>query len=55
MTISYNDEPLIHLDAGISVSEDPSLRFTFMPTETGSLKAEVLDSKAQEFSSEKEI
>ncbi len=55
MTVSYNDEQLIQLDAGISVSEDPSLRFTFIPTEPGNLKADVVDSKAQEFSGEKEI
>jgi sulfur-oxidizing protein SoxY len=55
MTISYNDKTLINAETGISVSEDPSIRFTFIPTEPGVLKAEVLDSKEQTFSLQKEI
>jgi sulfur-oxidizing protein SoxY len=41
--------------AGISMSEDPSVRFTFTPKEQGKLKAVIKDSKSQEFSMEKEI
>ncbi len=55
MTISYNDKELISVDTGISVSEDPSIRFTFTPTEAGILKADVKDSKDQEFTQQKEI
>ncbi|MDH5358497.1 MAG: quinoprotein dehydrogenase-associated SoxYZ-like carrier [Gammaproteobacteria bacterium] len=53
--ISYNDKPLIVVDTGISVSEDPSIRFTFTPSEQGVLKADVKDSKEQHFSLQKEI
>lgn len=55
MDISYNGKPLISVDTGISVSEDPSVRFTFTPTEEGVLKADVKDSKDQEFTLQKEI
>lgn len=55
MAISYNDQPLITVDTGISVSEDPSIRFTFTPTEAGMLKADVVDSKGQTFTMQKEI
>ena len=55
MAISYNDKPLISVDTGISVSEDPSIRFTFIPTEAGVLKADVKDTKDQEFTQQKEI
>ncbi|MBL1320553.1 MAG: quinoprotein dehydrogenase-associated SoxYZ-like carrier [Methylophaga sp.] len=55
MTVSYNDKTLISVDTGISVSEDPSLRFTFTPTEAGTLKADVKDTKDQEFTQQKEI
>jgi sulfur-oxidizing protein SoxY len=55
IAINYNGEPLISVDTGISVSEDPSVRFTFTPTETGVLEAQVIDSKDQRFSSQKEI
>jgi sulfur-oxidizing protein SoxY len=53
--ISYNDKTLISVKAGISMSEDPSVRFTFTPMEQGKLKAVIKDSKLQEFSMEKEI
>lgn len=55
MEVSYNGKTLIKVDTGISVSEDPSIRFTFTPTESGVLKADVLDSKEQKFSIEKSI
>ena len=55
ITISYNDKSLINVDTGISVSEDPSIRFTFTPTTSGVLKAEVKDSKDQTFSLQKNI
>ncbi len=53
--ITFNGEPLINVDAGISFSEDPSIRFTFVPKEHGMLKAVVVDSKQQTFSLEKKI
>jgi len=55
IAISYNKKPLITVDTGISVSEDPSIRFTFTPTESGELKAKVIDSKGQTFSHSKGI
>jgi sulfur-oxidizing protein SoxY len=55
MAISYNDKTLISVDTGISVSEDPSVRFTFTPNSSGTLKATVVDSKKQTYSSEKPI
>lgn len=53
--ISYNDKTLIKVESGISLSEDPSVRFTFTPDEPGKLKAVIHDSKEQEFSMEKDI
>jgi len=55
MKITYNDKPLISVDTGISVSEDPSIRFTFTPKTAGVLKAEVIDSEKQQFTQQKEI
>ncbi len=55
INITYNDDPLISADTGISVSEDPSIRFTFTPTEKGTLKADATDSKSQVFSEQKDI
>lgn len=55
IAISYNNKTLIKVEAGISMSEDPSVRFTFTPADHGKLKAVVKDSKSQEFSLEKDI
>ena len=55
MNISYNGQTLITVDAGISMSEDPSIRFTFTPQKHGKLEAKVHDTKSQEFKIEKEI
>jgi sulfur-oxidizing protein SoxY len=53
--ISYNDESLIQVEAGISLSEDPSVRFTFIPNAPGKLKAVVHDTQDLQFSMEKDI
>jgi sulfur-oxidizing protein SoxY len=53
--IRYNDKTLVKVEAGISMSEDPSVRFTFTPDQPGKLKALVKDSKEQQFSLEKDI
>jgi len=55
INISYNDTSLIKVDTGISISEDPSIRFTFTPTVSGTLQADVLDSREQSFSLNKNI
>jgi len=55
INITYNGESLINVDTGISVSEDPSVRFTFTPSKAGVLEADVVDSEGQKFSYEKPI
>lgn len=53
--VTLNEIPLISLEAGISMSEDPSIRFQFTPHKHGILSAKVVDSKGNKFSSEKQI
>lgn len=53
--ISYQGQMLIALEAGISVSEDPSIRFTFTPKEKGTLKALITDTKEMQFIAEKTL
>ena len=55
LKFSYNDKVLLAVDTGISFSEDPSIRFTFTPSEAGVLKADVKDTKDQEFTLSKKI
>ncbi len=49
INISYNDKMLINAETGISISENPTIGFSFKPAEKGSLKIRVKDSNDQEF------
>ncbi|MCX4188124.1 quinoprotein dehydrogenase-associated SoxYZ-like carrier [Methylophaga sp. OBS4] len=53
--IKYNNQTLLTVEAGISISEDPSIRFSFTPNDHGTLKAVVVDTEEKQFSMEKEI
>lgn len=43
--ISYGDESVLRAETDISISENPSLRFHFVPDGAGQLSAAVMDSK----------
>lgn len=48
--ISYNGEKVLTLESDISISEDPSLTFAFLPGEAGGeIKAEIDDSSNRHF------
>lgn len=55
MVIEFAGENLITLEAGISISEDPSVRFNFTPQKHGVLKAVVNDSKEMSYTMDKQI
>jgi len=55
IVIDFANENLITLEAGISISEDPSIRFSFTPQKHGVLKAMVNDSKEMTYSMDKQI
>ncbi len=55
IVIDFEDENLITLEAGISISEDPSIRFNFTPQKHGVLKAMVNDSKEMTYSMDRQI
>lgn len=48
--VSYGDQPVLTAETDISISEDPSFRFYFVPEGEGELRAEVIDNKEQRFS-----
>ena len=48
--ISYAGETVLKVEADISLSEDPSLRFRFAPKAGGELRAEIEDSSDRRFS-----
>lgn len=47
--VTYNGIPVMNIDADISISEDPSFRFSFIPQESGTLEVTARDSKDMEF------
>ena len=51
VNVSYAGKPVMSADVDISISENPSFRFYFVPNGEGELKAEVVDSKDLEFNS----
>ena len=49
VNVSYAGQPVMSADVDISISENPSFRFYFVPTGEGELKAEVVDSNDKRF------
>lgn len=47
--VSFDKQPIFSADLDFSVSENPTLRFNFVPQSTGELRAEVTDSKDGRF------
>jgi len=47
ITVRFNDRPVLVAKTGISISEDPTLRFYYLPREPGTLTADVTDSKGR--------
>ncbi len=55
INISYHNKPLIQAKTGITLSENPSIRFNFIPETTAKLKVEIIDSKKNVFTAEKTV
>jgi sulfur-oxidizing protein SoxY len=53
--VSYAGQPVMDVETDISLSEDPSLHFTFTPKAAGDLKAEVVDSKDQTYTGDWQV
>ncbi len=50
LKVSYSGAPVFSADLDFSVSENPTLRFNFVPAGPGELRAEVVDSHDTQFS-----
>jgi sulfur-oxidizing protein SoxY len=48
--ISYGDRTILQVEGDISLSENPSIHFWFVPQGPGELRVRVVDSEEQEFS-----
>ena len=51
VSITYAGQPVMSADLDNSISENPNLRFYFLPQGAGELKAEIVDSNEQRFQS----
>jgi sulfur-oxidizing protein SoxY len=49
IAVSYGDKPILAIDGDISLSENPSIHFSFVPDARGELAVEVRDSEGQTF------
>lgn len=47
--VSYRGRSVLSADLDFSISENPNLRFCFLPSQEGELRAEILDSHDLEF------
>ena len=47
--VRYGDQPVLTVESDISLSEDPSIHFHYVPDGSGELSVKVLDSKEQVF------
>jgi sulfur-oxidizing protein SoxY len=55
LTLTYNGKVVMKADTGISISQDPSIRFFFKPGAGGKLRAEVEDSKGGKWAEEFDV
>ena len=51
INVTYGGKPVMSADLDFSISENPNLRFYFVPDGAGPLTAEVLDSRDVSFRS----
>lgn len=51
INVTYAGKPVMSADVDFTISENPSLRFYFMPSGDGELKAQVVDSDERKFES----
>ena len=49
ISVRYNGAPVLDVQSDISLSEDPSIHFTMVPNETGTLDVSVEDSNGRRF------
>jgi hypothetical protein len=50
LKVWQGDQLLLAMEGSISISEDPNIRFTYVPDNSSSLRAEAVDTAGQVFS-----
>jgi len=54
-SFTYNGKPVMDVDFGVGTSEDPYLRFEFVPQEPGTLEVKATDNEGKAFSHQLEV
>jgi len=54
-SFTYNGKPVMDVDFGVGTSEDPYLRFEFVPQEPGRLEVKATDNEGKAFSHQLEV
>jgi sulfur-oxidizing protein SoxY len=49
LTISQADRPIMSMEGGISISEDPNFRFDYKPQGSGDIRVEAVDTEGKKF------
>ncbi|MGN6772582.1 MAG: quinoprotein dehydrogenase-associated SoxYZ-like carrier [Rhizobiaceae bacterium] len=49
LTISQADRPILSMEGGISISEDPNFRFDYKPQGSGEIQVEAVDTEGKKF------
>lgn len=49
LNVWQGDEPVLKLDAGISIAEDPTIRFVYRPNGAATVRAEAVDTDGNRF------
>lgn len=54
-TFTYNNKPVMDVDFGVGTSEDPYLRFNFIPNASGTLEVKAMDNEGKAFSHQVDV
>lgn len=54
-SFTYNSKPVMDVDFGVGTSEDPYLRFNFIPKEPGTLEVKATDNEGKAFEHKLEV
>lgn len=55
VAFTYNSKPLMHIDFGVAVAEDPHVRFFFVPEGSGSIEVKADDNEGKSFTHTAEV
>jgi len=55
VAFSYNSKPVMHIDFGVAVAEDPYVRFYYLPDAPGTLEVKAEDNEGKTFTQAVEV